>query len=474
MRITIGAAGRTATAVAIALASLPNGSAALQAGPVPVQGRAVEASYVLTNARVVVSPDRVIEGASIVIRDGRITEVGERVNVPADIRVLDLSGLTVYPGFVDAASSAFRTGARPGSGDSNLAPGRRAIDAAEMPEGRRNAWRAAGVTTAALAFAGGSDLDRGPGPQYRIMQEGQPLLPGLASTVNLGSGPLSGFVLQPSAAVQVGFGTRAIHEYPVTLMGSIAYVHQAFLDAAYQQRLRASGRAASQPVFRPEVVALERAAAGEQQVWFTVWQENNLLRAIDLAEELGLDYALLGAQEGFRITERIARTGRPVLLSLSHPAPDAATGRSFALDVFGGGGHSPDAEAVDAAAAEAFRGNAAALVAAGVPVALTSYEIESAEHFRAAVIDAVRAGLPVREALRALTVTPAQILGLDDRLGTIEAGKVANLVVVDGDFFTPEATVRQVFVQGALHDMNGAASAQALLERAFLPSAGKE
>jgi hypothetical protein len=446
------ATARDAAFLVLALALAAPGSAGLAAqAPAP---DAASGAYALTNARVVVSPDRILESATVVVRDGRIEGVGAGIAAPRDARVLDLRGLTVYPGLIDAAATPPR--AAQGAGDSNLAPGRRAYEVVELAESAREAWRAAGVTMLGLAHIGGTDLRREPGAQYRIAQEDEPLLPGHTSVLNLGAGPLERLVLPGVGGVQVGFGTRTVHAYPVTLMGSIAFVHQAFLDAAHQRRLRRARGA--DPVFRPEVEALEAAAAGEQQVWFTVWQENNLRRAIELAEELELDYLLLGVQEGFRLADRIAQTGRPVLVSLAHPSATQATGRAYALDVFGAGGGFPDPAAVDAAAEQAFRGNAAALVRAGVPVALTSYGLDGAEAFRAAVLEAVRAGLPPAEALRALTVTPARILGLADRVGTVERGKLANLVVVDGDLFAADASVRHVFVEGHLHEVSHSTS----------------
>src|SRR5688500_9130535 len=90
----------------------------------------------------------------------------------------------------------------------------------------------------------------------------------------------------------------------------------------------------------------------------------------------------------------------------------------------------------DTAAAVALRGNAAALFKAGIPIALTSYGLDRPRDFRDRIIASITAGLPADEALRALTVTPARALGLDRVLGTIETGKLANLVVTNGDLFS--------------------------------------
>jgi len=408
--------------------------------------------FALVNARVVVSPEEVIERATIFIRDGRIQDVGSGRPVPSDAFVLDLEGRSVYPGLIDPAATVASTQFRRTSGNAGhgLEPGRTLPDSVELTDALRGAWRGIGVTTLGLAHAGGTDAERAPGPQYRIQQEDHPLLPGRVSVVSLGSDPLAESVLSPGVAVQVGFGTRKVHAYPVTLMGSIAFLHQAFLDAGYQSMARSLGADVSggESFFRPEVLPLEAAATGKESVWFTVWQENNIRRAIALATELELDFTLLGAQEAWRVIDEVVAAGRPVLVSLDYPAARATTGRNFDLDAFGAGGVPLPAEQVDREIAERLRSNPSRLVEAGVKVALTSYGLEDPQIFWDRVIEAVEAGLPRAEALRSLTTVPASLLGLEDSLGTIEEGKLANLVIVSGDLFSRSAIIERVFVGG--------------------------
>jgi hypothetical protein len=149
----------------------------------------------------------------------------------------------------------------------------------------------------------------------------------------------------------------------------------------------------------------------------------------------------------------VGATGRPVIVSLDFPNPNQATGRSFELHVAPASGEDSADEQADSAAAKVVRGNAAALAEAGVPFALAGTGVSSPAEFRRRILTLVEEGLSPDAALRALTVTPAEVLGLSRVLGTIEAGKVANLVVVEGDLFDEEARIAQVFVQGERYDI---------------------
>lgn len=436
--------------------------ATIAASPAPAMGQPgvdEPPAYALTNARIVVQPGRIIERGTIVIRDGRIAAVGPAVAVPPDAERMDLAGLVVYPGLIDAATilGVPPTSALRWSGDPHRQPQRLAAEVAELSEGDRAALRAAGITTVGLAFHGSTD-STGTGAQFVIAQRDQPGFPGRTAVLNVGSGPTASLVIRSPVAVQVGFGTRRIDVYPTTLMGAIAFVHQTFLDAAYHARHRAAyaadPKAVPLPPHRPDLDALASAAAGEQTVWITVSQENNIERALDLAAELRLDVRLLGAQEGYRIVDRLAREGKPVLVSLDYPAPARTTGHSFEHHALLAAGRADARVQADSIVARALRGNAATLHRAGVPIVLTSYGLRNPAEFLARVRGAVEAGLPADAALRALTLAPAAELGVSTLVGSVEAGKLANLVITDGDLFHPGTRVQHVFVAGRRYDVS--------------------
>ncbi len=402
--------------------------------------------YTLTNARIVVAPGRVIERGVIVVRDGRITAVGPAVQIPAGGLTLDLDGQTVYPGFVDPAVSrglpaivgGGRGGGRGGGAASEsaeqpeLSPARAAADVWAPTQNDLNELRAAGITTAGLAFEGG-------------------IFPGRVSVVKVSDGDARQRVMRSPVAQQVEFG-RNTRGYPNTYIGALAYIEQSFLDAQYDARVQAAFErnpaTAPTPKYDGEHQALQPAAAGQMPAWIAASSVREIERHIELARLAALsNVVLVGVQEGFRVADRLRALGRPVIASLDYPTPRQVTGRSFELHVAPVSGEDKAAAEADSAVARELRSNAVKLVAAGVPVALTSRGVSPAQYL-ARVRAAVEEGLPADAALGAVTQIPARLLGIEAAVGTIEAGKLANLVVAEGDIFAKDTKIRQVFVEG--------------------------
>ncbi|MCI0434041.1 MAG: amidohydrolase family protein [Gemmatimonadetes bacterium] len=407
--------------------------------------------YTLTNARIVVAPGRTIERGIVVVRDGRITAVGERVQVPSGGLTLDLEGRTIYPGFVDPAVShglpAIAGGGRGGGGrggaaeqtgpQPELSPARAAADVWAPTETDLNDLRAAGITTAGLAFEGG-------------------IFPGRVSVVSVRDSDPARRVLRSPVAQQIEFGRNA-RGYPGTYIGALAYIEQSFLDAQHDARVEAAfarnPATAPTPSYDSEHRALQPAAAGEMAAWIAASSAREIDRHLDLARLASLaNFVLVGVQEGYKVADRLKAAGKPVIVSLDYPAPRQVTGRTFELRVAPVTGEDSVAMQADSAIVKELRGNAARLIAAGVPVALSSRGATPAQ-FLARVKASVEEGLAADEALRALTETPARLLGIDAAVGTIEVGKLANLLVVQGDLFAKDVRIGQVFVEGERYNI---------------------
>ena len=413
---------------------------------------AVPAStFALMNARIVVAPGNVIERGAVLIRDGRIEEVGSRVTAPAGAVEIDLTGMTVYPGLVEIASSVGLPavsgrgdrrgrggGARPGPRGPNdpappgIQPARLASDAFTPGESDMEMLRRAGITTVGLAFQGG-------------------LFPGQTAAVSTGAGAVQAQVLRTPVALQIALnGTRG--GYPSTLMGALAYVEQSFEDTRYDMRVRAAFErdptSAPRPTFDPEHRALEPVVNGRMPVWIAASRERDFPRVASLIGRIGVqDFVFLGGQEGYRAIDFLVRTGRPVIVSLNYPDPNQVTGRALAYHIAPISGDDVLDEEADSTVARDLRGNAAALAGAGVTIALSSRGGDVSD-LREMVRGAIEAGLDPDEALRATTTTPASLLGIDGVVGTVEKGKLANLIVTDGDLFGEDTHVLQVFVEG--------------------------
>ena len=299
--------------------------------------------------------------------------------------------------------------------------------------GALRAARSAGITAAAIA------------PPFGVFK-------GQSAIVTLRDGLLTDQVVRGHWAQHLGF-QRLRGEYPGTRMGVMASIRQHYLDAQWYgeawNRYRRQPASMDRPGYDDALESLQASATSEQPVVFTAWTENEIHRALTLADELGLDAIISGAVEGWRAADALKSAGRPVLVSLDLRPRRGPVG-------FGGGTGTdpiddPTTEDVDDAQA-----NAGRLYSAGVTIAFTGAGLDDPasylDNFRA-VVDA---GLSRDGALRALTITPAEILGVDDVLGSFDVGKAANVVAIEGDIFDEDARVAAVWVDGTRYDADAA------------------
>jgi imidazolonepropionase-like amidohydrolase len=291
--------------------------------------------------------------------------------------------------------------------------------------------RAGGITTVGLVFDGG-------------------LFPGRIGVALTGGQDESRLALRASAGQEIAFGTRR-GGYPSTGIGAIAYVRQSLMDAQYEARLEKAfkaGTPGARPSNEPFTRALVPAATNEMPAWFVASPERAINRVGEITKELGLrSPVVVGAQEGWRVIPTLKAMGATAVVSLNWPNPSSVTGATF-KDPIGGG----SAAGNDPAAMREVRANAAALVKAGIPVALASFGGETGATFRERIRASIEAGLSADDALRAATVTPAQLLGVTAAVGTIDVGKLANLVVVTGnDLFASGTPIKHVFVEGRIY-----------------------
>lgn len=448
------------TAITTAVAQQPNLGGAMTAAA---------ADYALTNVRIVTSPGKVIERGTVLTRDGRIAAVGPNVNVPAGVVKIDLAGHTVFPGLIDAATSIGLPsptrvtaaappaaagggrggrGAAPATGGRGAGPGPAAptppiiepeldatAEAADMfapTDDQLKAMRAGGVTTVGLVFNGG-------------------IFPGRVGAALTGTRDGGRLALRASSAQEVAFGVRK-NAYPLYGLGTYAFIRQSYIDAQYEARLDKAMRAGTpgaRPSNDPFDRALMAAATNEMPSWFVASNEREIQRVAEIAKEMGLKApVVVGAREGYRNVSALKASGASAVVSLEWPSVDSVTGHAFLLH---GIGKSEAAKVADPAE-QAIKANASTLVKAGVPVALASLGGTSGATFRDRVRASIEAGMTADEALRATTVTPAALLGITSAVGTIEVGKLANLVVVNGnDLFAAGSPITHVFVEGRLY-----------------------
>jgi len=402
--------------------------------------------HAIVGARLVVAPGQVIERGTIVMRDGVIVAAGANAAVPADARVWPGDSLTVYAGLIDAYVLPGEPPAAPAGAGPGGAP-RQGLDTGEPARGATSPLsvvRAEYRTVENLAF-GESQLEslRAAGFTAAQVAPRAGVVRGTSAVVGLGAGPLGGNTLVADANQVVALQPQR-QGYPGSLMGVIAVIRQAFLDAKWYRDANAAyarNPGSARPPVDNSLAALRDAVEGRLGVLFVADEMLQVLRAAALAKEAGVSARIVGAGDEYKRAALIAATGAPLVVPVNFPeAPDVSTPEK-AIEV----GTEELRQWQDAP------GNAAVLAKAGVTFALTSNGLKDPKTFAAAVGKAIDRGLTDAQALAAVTTTPARLLGLEARLGTIAAGRIANLTVTRGALFHG-GKVREVWVDGVRYE----------------------
>src|SRR5436190_1047810 len=420
--------------------------------------------HALTNALIVTAPGKVIEKGTVLIRDGLIVEVGANVKVPAEARVWDLTGKTIYPGFVDAYSRLDlpetlkpeppRTDTDPDepnakpkevpkesakgtrSWNPRVTPERRAVDYLNLDKKATKALRDLGFSSA-------------------LVVPGRGVFHGSSALINLQETDVDTMVVAPLVAQHIGFdfdrdsrdGDRG---YPNSLMGAIALIRQSFLDATWYQSAQEAYRKNPGTTERPETNASLAALAEQMQrnpAVFETEDELDLLRALRIADEFKVKPILFGNGHEYRVRKTLAEKKPAIILPLDFPKPPEIERPEKALEV-----ELDELQHWDRAPS-----NPARLAEAGIPFAFTTEKLEKPEKdFWSRIRLVVRRGLNKEAALAALTTTPAEMFGVADRLGSIAPGRMANLVIANGDLFADDARVLTTWVDGHYYDTDQA------------------
>jgi imidazolonepropionase-like amidohydrolase len=411
-----------------------------------LSARAVDPSpvVVLRGATVVVGNGQVLQAAVVVLRGGLIESGNPKAPVAAGAREIDLKGTFLYPGLIDAMTDqglqkppADATEKEPT--DTESAAMFAHVRAADLldPTGKElESWRDAGILAVNVAPSRG-------------------IFMGQSAVVSL-NGEADRAVVKPSVAMRValqGLGYRNRRQgqpepggvYPTRLIGVLAYIRQTLLDAHYLDDAQKAYSARPGSIERPAVnrglEALLPVARRTMPLMFPAEEQRQIQRVIDIADQTKVNCMIVGGYEAADMAAALKPRNIPVLFSLNYPTRETDVHPEFqvAVRVLRFQEHAPRA--------------AGELAKAGVRLAFSSAGLKSGADFLANLRLAVKAGLPRDAAIRGATLTAAEILGVDQQLGSIEAGKIANLVVADGDLFDDQTRIRSVFVDGKRHDV---------------------
>jgi hypothetical protein len=390
--------------------------------------------WAVKDCRVVTQSGTPIEKGTVVIADGLIEAVGTDVTIPAVAEVIDGSKLTVYPGLIDTLGKSLLklperkfdpmkiyTGEYTDE-DKGITPELRAFDYFEINKSTLEKYHTYGITTAQV-----------------IPERG--ILTGQASVFCLSDTEKNKDVILRDTSLGVGFSSGGFMVYPSSLMGVVAYLRQEFSNASYfemhNDRWLKDMKGISRPGYSAKYDILSDYAVGEKPVIFLCRNQYDIRRATCLASELKLIYSICDlGNEGFRAIPELKEANVMVLLPLTFKAP----GTSVHTQV--------GREAREKAEKELYAKNPAKLAEAGIPFVFTSLGTDDPQSFMEGIRKAIENGLPEEKALQALTTEAAKFMRLERALGTVEPGKIANLILVEGELFAEDAKVKFVFADG--------------------------
>ena len=399
--------------------------------------------FAIRGARVVPVSGPPMENATIVVSRGLITAVGKDIAIPAEAWLVDGKGLTVYPGLIDSFTDVGLPVTPPASSEGG--PRRPSLDAARGPEDRpySTSWR----TAADEATLSDKRIEtwRNGGFTTVVSSPKGGIFPGQAAVLDLAGERAGDLVVKSPVAIPVTFQTSGGFGggFPSSIMGTLAYIHQVWLDTEWSIKAQATYEKNPRSVARPRYdrteAALAEALEDHAQVLIPANNAIQLRRALELVDRWKVKdatYAIYGGQMAYEVAPEIATKKLPVLVNLKWPEAEK------------------DADPEDKPSLRTlqFRDRApsspGALAKAGVKFAFYSGGITSPKDTLKAAKKSIDAGLAPDAALRALTLSAAEIFGVADRVGSIENGKIANLVVTDGDVFEEKTKIKMVFVDG--------------------------
>ncbi len=428
----------------------------LLVNPLNAQRSAID-TYAITNARIVTVSGPVIERGTVVIRNGLIAAAGANVTAPSDARVIDGAGLTVYPGLIDSYTNLAlpEAAASPSPGGGGGGAFFLLQQQQQRPPSGPNSTQPAGLQPEVMVEdvirPGGNEIEswRSAGLTSVLTSPRSGIWMGQSALINLSGDTPQQMIVRSPVAMHVGFTPLRTGTYPGSLLGVFSTLRQMMLDA---QRYRDSmliyernPRGTRRPDMDRSLAALIPVVDGRMPVVMLANTEREINRALDLASEFKLKLIVAGGQEADRVADRLAKQNVPVLLSLNLPRRTTAA--------------MPEA---DPEPLRVLRGRVEAqqtagkLAKAGVRFGFQSGSMTNISELLGNANKTIENGLQPLDAVRAFTIWPAEILGVKDQLGSIEAGKIANLTVTRGDLFDRNSRIAHVFIDGRPVDLRPA------------------
>lgn len=386
--------------------------------------------FAFTNATIVVNANQTLSNATLLIKGQTIQAVGAGVAVPKGYVVVDLKGKFIYPSMVDAFSSYGITeapaqargfGGQRQSIFVSTKKGAYGWNEAIRPETYvKNIFSVDTKKADELRKAGFGSVNV-------ISRDG--IARGVSAAVSLNEGADNAVILKDQTAANYSFNKGpSSNDYPTSLMGSIALLRQTYYDAQWYGKQK-------------DEYNISLDEFGKQQTMPQIFEVDgwqNVLRADKIGKEFGKKFIIKSGGDEYQRINEVKATGASLIIPLSFPkaydVEDPAEARNVTLSQMKGWELAPT--------------NPAALEKAGINFALTAFGLENSRDFWANIRTAIENGLTEKQALQSVTSIPAELLGINDKVGSLEKGKIANFLISSDNLFKNGNIIFENWVQG--------------------------
>ncbi|MCX6216075.1 amidohydrolase family protein [Spirosoma sp.] len=393
--------------------------------------------YAFTNATIVVDPQTTLQNATLLIRNGRVEAVGASVNIPAGTVTTDLKGKRIYPGLIDIDSDYGMPEVTRSAGG-----GRGGVPQYESNKKGAYYWNQAiqPENEASVLFKANptkADELRKLGFGAVLTHPHDGIARGTGSLVALADDRENTLMLKPGATAHYSFskGTSG-QQYPNSMMGVVALLRQAMYDADWYKRSGSKEQA------NMSLNALTRNLA--LPAIFEANDKLGIVRADKIGDEFGIQYIIRSTGDEYQRLDEVKATGASLIVPLNFPQP---------YDVE----DAWDADNVSLAELKHWEmapTNAGRLAAANIPFALTTAGLRNKADFWTNLRKAIENGLPEQKALEALTTVPAKLIRVDDLVGTLQKGRLANFIITSGNLFSTDNIIYENWLQGKQYIVN--------------------
>lgn len=411
----------------------------------------VTRTFVLKNATIIPQPGQMIEKGQILIKDGLIEAVGKTVTAPSNAKVIDADSMYIYPGFIEGLSHTgvprpknderppqIKDPGNPPNDAAGIQPERSVTELLDASESSIAGMRKLGFTAAHVVPYGS-------------------MLPGKGAIILLNGDSPEEMVLAANTSLFSQLqGARRV--YPATTMAVMSKWRELYKQAmqaqTHEKNYKKNPRGMSRPAYDGVLEAFYPVLDKTLPVFFTAEGVQDAYRVMALQKELDFPLVLAELKQGFYMTDDLKAKGFPLMLSLDIPESKEEKKKE--------GEDDKEKKEMDEEqmalkkrrdeSVASHQSQAATLSKAGLEFAFSTLEVKSSD-FKKNMMTMIEKGLSEEKALASLTTVPAKMLGMSEMLGTLEKGKIANMVITDKPYFSKESNVRYVFVDGVSFEL---------------------